>query len=100
MSTRQKGLGRGLAALLGSDQPETTSVMPASATNASPLTLPLAQVVAGRYQPRTRMDETALNELAQSITLHGPSWSVLLPKTPCLSRQWAPTSKFSRGTRS
>jgi hypothetical protein len=37
----------------------------------APATLPLSMLQAGRYQPRTRMDETALQELAASIATHG-----------------------------
>jgi ParB family transcriptional regulator, chromosome partitioning protein len=33
--------------------------------------LPLDALQPGRYQPRTRMDESSLNELAQSIRTHG-----------------------------
>jgi ParB family chromosome partitioning protein len=66
MSTnkRPKGLGRGLEALLGSDTPIET---PAGA----PTSLPLTMLQAGKYQPRTRMDEASLNELAASIRAQG-----------------------------
>lgn len=63
---RVKGLGRGLDALLGGDD------APAAArADAPPATLPLAALQPGRYQPRTRMDETALQELVASIRNHG-----------------------------
>ncbi len=65
---RQKGLGRGLDALLGS-APASTGI--AAETEAVPSQLPLAQLQPGRYQPRTRMDEAALQELAASIRMHG-----------------------------
>ncbi len=62
---RPKGLGRGLDALLGSrDEPAPRA---REATTA----LPLADLQPGRYQPRTRMDETSLRELAASIRAHG-----------------------------
>ncbi len=66
MSTnkRPKGLGRGLEALLGS---ETTIETPVGA----PTSLPLTLLQAGKYQPRTRMDEASLNELAASIRAQG-----------------------------
>ncbi len=68
MSTKQKGLGRGLAALLGSD----VAPPPAHLEGDSyPQTLKLGLLRPGRYQPRTRMDETALQELAQSLISHG-----------------------------
>ena len=64
--TKTKGLGRGLDALLGAD---LHAANPGGAAGAA--TLPLGQLQPGRYQPRTRMDETALQELADSIRVHG-----------------------------
>lgn len=63
---RVKGLGRGLDALLGGDE-----APPAARADAPPATLPLAALKPGRYQPRTRMDESALQELVASIRNHG-----------------------------
>ena len=66
---KPKGLGRGLDVLLGEDRP------PAPAADAdeprAPAMLPVARLQAGRYQPRTRMDEAALQDLAASIRRHG-----------------------------
>jgi len=66
---KHKGLGRGLEVLLGDDRPS----QPVSADDAggTPSTLPIARLVPGRYQPRTRMDEVSLQELASSIRQHG-----------------------------
>jgi ParB family chromosome partitioning protein len=61
MSTKAKGLGRGLDALLGND----------AAPRDALLTLPVSRIRPGRYQPRTRMDEQALAELADSIRAQG-----------------------------
>jgi ParB family chromosome partitioning protein len=66
---KPKGLGRGLDALLGGDAPS-----PAQSQHAGdgPVTeLPVTQLQPGRYQPRTRMDESALAELTASIRQHG-----------------------------
>ncbi|MGE0798335.1 MAG: ParB/RepB/Spo0J family partition protein [Lautropia sp.] len=67
------GLGRGLGALLGGDDTEFTATTTGMETRRDePLReLPLNLLQAGRYQPRTRMDETALQELADSIREHG-----------------------------
>ncbi|MEI7443933.1 MAG: ParB/RepB/Spo0J family partition protein [Burkholderiales bacterium] len=65
---KPKGLGRGLDVLLGEDRP--TAPAPA-ADGRAPTELPVALLQAGRYQPRTRMDEAALQELAASIRVHG-----------------------------
>jgi ParB family chromosome partitioning protein len=65
-----KGLGMGLEALLGADKDplaQDSGVRPPQ----EPATLALDRLQAGRYQPRTRMDEAALQELAHSITTHG-----------------------------
>jgi ParB family transcriptional regulator, chromosome partitioning protein len=74
MATKKmKGLGRGLEALLGGDAEITSS----GATNL-PSTLPVGQLQAGKYQPRTRMDEGALAELASSIKTQGIMQPVLV----------------------
>lgn len=65
---RVKGLGRGLDALLGGDEPRSADPQ---AADAPTRTLPLDALQPGRYQPRTRMDESALQELAASIRAHG-----------------------------
>jgi ParB family transcriptional regulator, chromosome partitioning protein len=69
VSKKPKGLGRGLEALLGGSvadfSPEATKV------TASTATMPIKALQAGKYQPRTRMDEGALNELADSIRTQG-----------------------------
>ncbi len=64
-----KGLGRGLDNLLGADRPPPT--LDLSGAPLPPVVLPVAVLQAGRYQPRTRMDEAALQELAASIRIHG-----------------------------
>lgn len=65
---RVKGLGRGLDALLGGDEPPRAE--PARAEQPT-RALPLDALQPGRYQPRTRMDESSLQELAASIRGHG-----------------------------
>jgi ParB family chromosome partitioning protein len=59
---KPKGLGRGLDALLGDDE---------GARKDSMATLPVGAIRPGKYQPRTRMDEKALAELAASIRAQG-----------------------------
>ena len=58
---KARGLGRGLDALLGSDEPPREALA----------TVRIGAIRPGRYQPRTRMDERALAELAQSIRSQG-----------------------------
>jgi len=59
---KPKGLGRGLDALLGVE-----SEAPRDALTS----LPVARIRPGKYQPRTKMDQQALAELAASIRSQG-----------------------------
>ncbi len=74
---RLKGLGRGLEALLGPTVDD-------AAANAGPggpglpASLLLTDMVPGQYQPRTRMDEGALYELAESIKAQGIMQPILV----------------------
>ncbi|WP_322995778.1 ParB/RepB/Spo0J family partition protein [Castellaniella sp.] len=77
MATRKKGLGRGLDALLGDDRGALDAVGAGHAP-AAPSQLPVAVLRAGRYQPRTRMDEEALNDLADSIRAQGIMQPILV----------------------
>ena len=74
MATKKlKGLGRGLDALLGGGGGDF-----ASPDTNQPSNLPVSQMQAGKYQPRTRMDEGALNELAASIKAQGLMQPILV----------------------
>ena len=78
MATKKpKGLGLGLEALLGPTVREAAEAGPAAA-DGGPRTLALEQLQAGRYQPRTHMDEAGLNELAESIKVQGVMQPVLV----------------------
>jgi ParB family chromosome partitioning protein len=60
---KAKGLGRGLEALLGRDEtPPAGEAL---------LTLAVSRIRPGKYQPRTKMDQQALAELAASIRSQG-----------------------------
>ncbi|MGN1057634.1 MAG: ParB/RepB/Spo0J family partition protein, partial [Comamonas sp.] len=78
VTKKPKGLGRGLEALLG-PKVEDAAVADVAA-NEMPSTLPVSQMVAGQYQPRTRMDEGALYELAESIKAQGIMQPILVRK--------------------
>jgi ParB family chromosome partitioning protein len=62
---KPKGLGRGLDVLLGGGDDSPRRGNDATAT------LPVGAIRPGKYQPRTRMDEQALKELAASIRAQG-----------------------------
>ncbi|MCU0939059.1 MAG: ParB/RepB/Spo0J family partition protein [Burkholderiaceae bacterium] len=70
MIKRPKGLGRGLDALLGGE--------PAASAASAPQTLPIAQLRAGKYQPRTKMNPESLAELADSIRAQGVMQPILV----------------------
>jgi ParB family chromosome partitioning protein len=64
-----RGLGRGLDALLAKDED-------ASAGDAL-TTLKLEELQPGKYQPRTRMDQASLEELARSLKAQGVMQPIL-----------------------
>jgi len=81
VTKKPKGLGRGLEALLGPKLEERTDNADAPAANPGlPASLLLADMVPGQYQPRTRMDEGALYELAESIKSQGIMQPILVRK--------------------
>ena len=95
MATKKpKGLGMGLEALLG---PTVQDSVPGVADeNALPVTLPLDDLVAGQYQPRTHMDEGALYELAESIKAQGIMQPLLVRQ---LSSEQAQALQPARGAK-
>lgn len=74
VTKKPKGLGMGLEALLG----PKVSEAPAVARDGEPSALRLEQMQAGKYQPRTRMDEGSLYELAESIKGQGIMQPILV----------------------
>lgn len=79
MATRKpKGLGRGLDALLGADSTALNTIGQPEKDPQKPSVLPVKVMRAGKYQPRTRMDEGALNELAESIRTQGIMQPILV----------------------
>jgi ParB family chromosome partitioning protein len=77
VTKKPKGLGRGLEALLGPKVQDAPAPDMTADTGVS-TQLPLDQMVAGMYQPRTRMDEGALYELAESIKAQGIMQPILV----------------------
>jgi ParB family chromosome partitioning protein len=77
VTKKPKGLGMGLEALLGPRVKEAGEPAPAAAEG-SPSVLNLEQLQPGKYQPRTRMDESSLYELAESIKAQGIMQPVLV----------------------
>ncbi|MFN4972484.1 MAG: ParB/RepB/Spo0J family partition protein [Bacteroidota bacterium] len=68
-TVKRNGLGKGLSALLKDAATDitTTEAAPVNATNE----ILISQIQANPFQPRTEFQDEALNELADSIRLHG-----------------------------
>jgi len=73
VTKKPKGLGMGLEALLGPKVAEAPELKVGE-----PSSLKLEQMQAGKYQPRTRMDEGSLYELAESIKSQGIMQPILV----------------------
>lgn len=83
VTKKPKGLGRGLEALLGPKVDDTraeVAAMNEAREGQATGSLQLDEMVAGMYQPRTRMDEGALYELAESIKAQGIMQPILVRK--------------------
>jgi ParB family chromosome partitioning protein len=81
VTKKPKGLGRGLEALLGPTVDDSLGLDGAdthAANSGVPSTLLLTDMVPGQYQPRTRMDEGALYDLAESIKAQGIMQPILV----------------------
>ena len=74
VTKKHKGLGRGLDALLGG----SGGFNDLAPVPGAPSSLSVTNLQAGKYQPRTRMDEGALNELAASIKAQGLLQAILV----------------------
>ena len=68
MAKPMKGLGRGLDALLSGNKEQSDDTL---------RDLKINQLKPGKYQPRSRMDEESLNELAASIKSQGVMQPIL-----------------------
>ena len=69
MSTKRRGLGRGLDALLSGSAPTVANDQPSDSTQLTELAV--ERLSRGRYQPRRDMEPQALEELAASIKAQG-----------------------------
>ncbi len=70
--TKKSGLGRGLSALLqNADTDITLSSEYRSHGNSSIQFVEISQIEANPFQPRTEFEQKALEELSESIKIHG-----------------------------
>jgi ParB family chromosome partitioning protein len=66
---KRNALGRGLSALLENASTDVTTTDPKPANAISEILI--SQIEANPFQPRTEFEQAALNELADSIKIHG-----------------------------
>ena len=66
---KRNALGRGLSALLENASTDVTTTDPKPANAISEILI--SQIEANPFQPRTEFEQAALNELAESIKIHG-----------------------------
>lgn len=76
---RRRGLGRGLSALFGDDEDEADA---GAATPSSRRVVGIDQLEPGPFQPRKVMDKDALDELAESVAVHGVLQPLLVRAKP------------------
>ncbi len=75
---RQRGLGRGLSALLGDDSDDQDAEQPTLASN----TVPIEHLEPGRYQPRRNFDAEEMAALVASIREKGVLQPILVRAHP------------------
>lgn len=75
VTKKSKGLGRGLEALLGGS---SALMDEAPVVAGAPSALPVSALQAGKYQPRVKMDQSSINELAESIRSQGLLQAILV----------------------
>ncbi|MEF9967306.1 MAG: ParB/RepB/Spo0J family partition protein [Longicatena sp.] len=80
---KKKGLGKGLEAIFGEDMMEAIEDIQQGKVDAGGKTneIALAEIRPNPYQPRKIFDESALNDLAESIREHGVFTPILLRKS-------------------
>lgn len=75
MSAKRPALGKGLSALLQNANTDVTTKAAPVATESKVVgavaNIPVEQIEANPFQPRTNFEQSALEELTQSIQLHG-----------------------------
>jgi ParB family chromosome partitioning protein len=71
MNIKRNALGRGLSALLQDATTDITTTASETAPVNAVSEILISQIQANPFQPRTDFEEEALNELAESIRIHG-----------------------------
>jgi ParB family chromosome partitioning protein len=82
MNHKKQALGRGLSALLALPENEDiNNIESASSVVGAIASLPISQIEANPFQPRTDFEEEALNDLAKSIKQQGIIQPITVRKT-------------------
>jgi len=76
---KKSGLGRGLGSLLSNPQTENTNQQ---SSDGELRTLPIERIQPGKYQPRRKIDQDSLRELADSIKTQGIIQPIVVRKLP------------------
>ncbi|MGB1217484.1 MAG: ParB/RepB/Spo0J family partition protein, partial [Saprospiraceae bacterium] len=73
MAKKRREVGKGIRALLANieNEPEEKQESVVKELAGSTANIPIAHIVVNPYQPRQEFEEQALNELSQSIGIHG-----------------------------
>lgn len=74
-------VGKGLSSIFGADVSQMLEDIQKGKRNQETIRIPLDQIVPNRYQPRHIFDESALQELANSIAEHGVFTPILVTKS-------------------
>lgn len=89
-AAKKRGLGRGLNALFDDEEAAFSGDPVSAAGESAPgrRLLGIDQLQPSPFQPRQYMDEAALNELAQSIAIHGVLQPILVRQKPGSAHMW------------
>lgn len=87
-STPKRGLGRGLAALLGDEAPSYAGSYSEEEQPRGARQVPVEYLHPGRGQPRRRFDEEALDSLAESVRAQGLLQPILVRPHPERAREY------------
>lgn len=105
MNEKRKALGRGLDSLLPGRPAATPISMPATQAAGGPQEIPIDHIDANPYQTRRRINEPALQELADSIRTSGVVQPVVLRPTAngrfqivAGERRWLASKRAERTT--
>ncbi len=87
LNPKKRGLGRGLSALFDDDEEElypfpNNGALETSTTNAGRRTIGIDQLEPGPFQPRQYINHDTINELAESIAVHGVLQPLLVREKP------------------